>query len=93
MPNNIYGSKAGHQEEDKNIKLEKLVYLLNKTLPLLRNIQHEQNSELEVETNIWGIVILSDYIFYVSVSLLDRWKKFLSMYLFCSFHRYSIDRR
>ncbi|KAH9779972.1 JmjC domain-containing protein [Citrus sinensis] len=53
-------SIAGHQEEDKNIKLEKLLYLLQKTLPLLRHIQQEQNSELEVESKICGIQLTED---------------------------------
>lgn len=53
---------AGHQEEDKNIKLEKLLYLLQKTLPLLRHIQQEQNSELEVESKICGIQLTEDHV-------------------------------
>lgn len=42
-------------EADGNIKLQKLLYLLRKTLPLLGLIQEEQTSELTVEANIRGI--------------------------------------
>lgn len=49
--------QAGHEETDANIKLEKLLYLLCKTLPLLRHIQREQRSELDAESCIRGIVI------------------------------------
>ncbi|KAH7543842.1 hypothetical protein JRO89_XS15G0029000 [Xanthoceras sorbifolium] len=49
-----------HREVDTNIKLDKLLYLLHKTLPLLKHIQQEQNSELEVEANIHGIQLTED---------------------------------
>ncbi|KAK1570713.1 hypothetical protein Q3G72_006092 [Acer saccharum] len=48
------------QEVDTNIKLEKLLYLLHKTLPLLKHIQQEQNSELEVEAKIHGTQLTED---------------------------------
>ncbi|XP_022738727.1 uncharacterized protein LOC111291322 [Durio zibethinus] len=43
-----------HDEADTNITLQKLLYLLHKILPLLRHIQQEQHTELEVETSIRG---------------------------------------
>ncbi|KAF3432815.1 hypothetical protein FNV43_RR23917 [Rhamnella rubrinervis] len=46
---------AGCQEADTNIKLQKLLYLLHKILPLLRHIEQEQSSELDVEASINGI--------------------------------------
>jgi hypothetical protein len=42
---------------DINVKLQKLLYLLCKTLPLLRHIQQEQSSELEAEASIRGIAL------------------------------------
>uniref|UniRef100_A0A7N0TFA8 RING-type domain-containing protein n=1 Tax=Kalanchoe fedtschenkoi TaxID=63787 RepID=A0A7N0TFA8_KALFE len=42
-------------EADGNIKLQKLLYLLHKTLPLLKHIQEEQRSELMVEAGIRGV--------------------------------------
>ncbi|XVF50971.1 hypothetical protein PTKIN_Ptkin04bG0146400 [Pterospermum kingtungense] len=44
-----------HEEADANIKLQKLLYLLHKILPLLKHIQQEQHTELEVETLIHGV--------------------------------------
>lgn len=49
--------QAGNEETDANVKLQKLLYLLCKTLPLLRRIQQEQKSELDVECCLRGIVI------------------------------------
>lgn len=42
--------------------MEKLLYLLQKTLPLLRHIQQEQDSELEVESKICGIQLTEDHV-------------------------------
>ncbi|CAL5344150.1 unnamed protein product [Camellia sinensis] len=47
--------KASLKEADENIRLQRSLYLLHKTLPLLRHIQGEQNSELDVEAGIRGI--------------------------------------
>ncbi|XP_019427149.1 PREDICTED: lysine-specific demethylase JMJ25-like isoform X1 [Lupinus angustifolius] len=44
--------KTGSGEAEKGVKLQKLFYLLNKTLPLLQHIQQEQRSELEVEATM-----------------------------------------
>uniref|UniRef100_A0A6P6G1H4 uncharacterized protein LOC107414789 isoform X2 n=1 Tax=Ziziphus jujuba TaxID=326968 RepID=A0A6P6G1H4_ZIZJJ len=46
---------AGYEEADTRIKLQKLLYLLHKTLPLLRHIEREQSSELDVEACIRGV--------------------------------------
>ncbi|CAL0308626.1 unnamed protein product [Lupinus luteus] len=48
---------TGSGEADKDVKLQKLFYLLNKTLPLLQHIQQEQRSELEVEAAMHGTLI------------------------------------
>ncbi|XP_058183767.1 lysine-specific demethylase JMJ27-like isoform X1 [Rhododendron vialii] len=47
--------KASYKEADENIRLQRSIYLLHKTLPLLRHIQGEQNSELNVEAGIRGV--------------------------------------
>ncbi|KAF5450417.1 hypothetical protein F2P56_030772 [Juglans regia] len=49
----------GQEQEDMDIseKLQKLLYLLCKTLPLLRHIQQEQSFELDAEAGICGIKI------------------------------------
>ncbi|KAK1324525.1 hypothetical protein QJS10_CPA01g01892 [Acorus calamus] len=40
---------------DPNVRLQKLIYLLHRLLPILSQIQMEQRSELEIESNIQGI--------------------------------------
>lgn len=40
------------------MKLQKLLYMLDKTLPLLRHMQQEQVSELGAEARICGIGLL-----------------------------------
>ncbi|CAK9146555.1 unnamed protein product [Ilex paraguariensis] len=47
--------KGCHKEVDENTRLQRLLYLLHKTLPLLRHIQEEQSSELETEAGIFGV--------------------------------------
>lgn len=47
----------GNDEADRDVKLRKLLYLLNKTLPLLQDIQREQRYELEVEASMHGTLI------------------------------------
>ncbi|KAK1361159.1 RING-type domain-containing protein [Heracleum sosnowskyi] len=42
-------------EVDENIRLQRSVYLLQKTLPLLRHIQEEQSCEIDVEARIQGV--------------------------------------
>lgn len=44
------------QETDEKMRLEGSLYLLFNILPLLRHIQREQRSELDVETNIRGTI-------------------------------------
>lgn len=39
---------------DNSVKLERLLYLLYKALPVLRHIHREQSSELEIEAKIRG---------------------------------------
>ncbi|XP_058100462.1 lysine-specific demethylase JMJ27-like isoform X3 [Magnolia sinica] len=43
------------QEADANVKLQRLIYLLQKVLPVLRQIHSEQQSEIEIEAKIQGI--------------------------------------
>ncbi|XP_073221737.1 lysine-specific demethylase JMJ27 isoform X2 [Cicer arietinum] len=42
------------REVDASVKLQRLLYLLSKALPILRHIHREQSLELEVETKIRG---------------------------------------
>ncbi|KAK7384925.1 hypothetical protein VNO78_30628 [Psophocarpus tetragonolobus] len=51
---------TGTSEADTDIKLQKLIYLLDKILPLLQNIRREQISELEVEAIMHGSQLLED---------------------------------
>lgn len=44
--------KNTREEQDDRVKLQRSLYLLEKILPLLKFIQEEQNSELEVESTI-----------------------------------------
>ncbi|KAK8521114.1 hypothetical protein V6N12_005028 [Hibiscus sabdariffa] len=57
-----------HEEADTNVKLQKLLYLLHKILPLLRHIQQEQHAELEVEASIRGVQLTEQDIM---VSVID----------------------
>ncbi|XVF12678.1 hypothetical protein REPUB_Repub08aG0139800 [Reevesia pubescens] len=57
-----------HEEAGTNLKLQKLLYLLHKILPLLRHIQREQQTELEVETSIHGVQLTEQDIM---VSIID----------------------
>ncbi|KAK6262496.1 hypothetical protein QUC31_008312 [Theobroma cacao] len=57
-----------HEEADTSIKLQKLLYLLHKILPLLRHVQQEQHAELELETSIRGVQLTEQDIM---VSVLD----------------------
>ncbi|KAJ6969661.1 hypothetical protein NC653_034252 [Populus alba x Populus x berolinensis] len=59
---------AGDDKADANAKLQKLLYLLHKTLPLLRHIQREQNSEIYVDSRIRGSQLTEEH---VTKSLLD----------------------
>ncbi|XP_027161835.1 uncharacterized protein LOC113762542 isoform X2 [Coffea eugenioides] len=47
-------TKACHKETHENARLETTLYLLANILPLLRNIQREQRSELDFEARILG---------------------------------------
>lgn len=53
----IWFSQSRTGKADATTKLPKLLYLLDKTLPLLKHIQQEQSSELDVEARTRGIVI------------------------------------
>lgn len=59
MQISIWFWQVGHEQEDMdtNAKLQKFLYLLYKTLPLLRHIQQEQSSELDIEASIHGIAL------------------------------------
>ncbi|KAK8502771.1 hypothetical protein V6N13_046765 [Hibiscus sabdariffa] len=57
-----------HEEADTNVKLQKLLYLLHKILPLLQHIQQEQHAELEVEASIRGVQLTEQDIM---VSVID----------------------
>ncbi|XP_058095899.1 uncharacterized protein LOC131241195 isoform X2 [Magnolia sinica] len=46
---------ARRQEADANVRLQRLLYLLRKVLPLLRQIHTEQNLEIAMEAKIQGI--------------------------------------
>ncbi|KAJ9146541.1 hypothetical protein P3X46_028790 [Hevea brasiliensis] len=59
---------SGTSKADANTKLQKLLYLLDKTLPLLKHIQQEQSSELDVEARIHGVQLTEED---VIKSLLD----------------------
>ncbi|KAI5394103.1 uncharacterized protein LOC127098508 [Lathyrus oleraceus] len=50
----------GNDEADRDVKLRKLLYLLNKTLPLLQDIQREQRYELEVEASMHGSQLVEE---------------------------------
>lgn len=52
----IWFQQTGQGESDANIKLQKLLYLLDRTLPLLRHIHGEQCTEIYVEAQIRGIL-------------------------------------
>ncbi|CBI23011.3 unnamed protein product, partial [Vitis vinifera] len=60
---------TGHGEADTNIKLQKLLYLLDRTLPLLRHIHGEQSSEIHVEAQIRGAQLTEEDIMR---SILDK---------------------
>lgn len=45
------------QELDANVKLQRLLYLLHKVIPVLRQIQSEQSLEREIEAKIQGISV------------------------------------
>ncbi|KAK9145591.1 hypothetical protein Sjap_005494 [Stephania japonica] len=48
-------NKSGEVNVDPHIKLQKLRYLLNGILPLLKHIHTEQDSEREIEAKIQGV--------------------------------------
>ncbi|XP_050235634.1 uncharacterized protein LOC126685737 isoform X2 [Mercurialis annua] len=52
--------KGGISEADKYAKLQNIFYLLHKTNPVLKHIQEEQSSELEVEAGICGVQLTEE---------------------------------
>ncbi|KAI3410562.1 uncharacterized protein J3R85_018770 [Psidium guajava] len=60
--------RVEEDEEDSLMRLQKLLYLLDKTLPLLRQMQQEQVSELVAEARICGNQVVEEDI---PKSLLD----------------------
>lgn len=61
--------KVEREEADSNTKLQRLLYLLHKILPLLRHIEQEQRCELDFEASIRGVQLTEQDL---SVSLLDN---------------------
>ncbi|GMH08889.1 hypothetical protein Nepgr_010729 [Nepenthes gracilis] len=45
---------AKQKEVNKNVRLQRLIYLISRIYPLLREIQEEQNSEITIEASIQG---------------------------------------
>ncbi|KAL8217880.1 hypothetical protein R6Q57_021253 [Mikania cordata] len=64
--------KATHKEADEDIRLQRSLYLLEKTLPLLKHIKHEQKSELMVEAGILGVELTEEHVPKASVDVDDR---------------------
>ncbi|KAI3735414.1 hypothetical protein L6452_14910 [Arctium lappa] len=54
--------KASHREGDEDIRLQRSLYLLTKTLPLLRHIKEEQRCELMVEAGILGVQLTEEHV-------------------------------
>lgn len=54
--------KTTREEQDDKVKLQRSLYMVEKILPLLRLIQEEQTSELEVESNILASLLTEDRI-------------------------------
>ncbi|XP_071734093.1 lysine-specific demethylase JMJ27-like isoform X2 [Rutidosis leptorrhynchoides] len=52
--------KATHKEANEDIRLQRSLYLLTKTLPLLRLLKDEQRSELIVEAGIRGVELTEE---------------------------------
>ncbi|XP_057951581.1 uncharacterized protein LOC131146196 isoform X2 [Malania oleifera] len=48
------------EEVDIKRRFQKLLYLLNKSLPLLKHIHREQSSELDVEARIRGVLLTEE---------------------------------
>ncbi|KAI3818984.1 hypothetical protein L1987_12806 [Smallanthus sonchifolius] len=64
--------KATHKEVDEDIRLQRSLYLLQKTLPLLKHIKEEQRSELMVEAGIRGAELTEEHVPKASVDVDDR---------------------
>ncbi|KAF5772248.1 putative transcription factor C2H2 family [Helianthus annuus] len=64
--------KATHKEADEDTRLQRSLYLLTKTLPLLKHIQEEQRSELLVESGIHGVELTEERVPKTSVDEDDR---------------------
>lgn len=54
--------KASHKEATEDIRLQRSLYLLKKTLPLLRHITEEQRSELIMESSILGVELTEEQV-------------------------------
>nr|XP_043633548.1 uncharacterized protein LOC122604737 isoform X2 [Erigeron canadensis] len=54
--------KATHKEANEDIRFQRSLYLLSKTLPLLRHIKEEQRSELMVEAGIRGVDVTEEHV-------------------------------
>lgn len=52
-----YVFQNNRHELDANVKLQRLLYLLRKVIPVLRQIQSEHDLEIEMEAKIQGISV------------------------------------
>ncbi|XP_059629030.1 uncharacterized protein LOC132271608 isoform X2 [Cornus florida] len=64
--------KTCHTEADDNIRLQRSLYLLHRTLPVLRHILGEQRSELDVEASIHGMQLTEEDIAKSTLDIDDR---------------------
>ncbi|KAJ4850805.1 hypothetical protein Tsubulata_009800 [Turnera subulata] len=63
---------AVNDKADTDTKLQNFLYLLGKTLPLLWHIQREQNSELDMEASIRGVMLTEKDVIKSSIDDDDR---------------------
>ncbi|KAL7589778.1 lysine-specific demethylase JMJ27 [Lactuca sativa] len=64
--------KASHEEANEDIRLQRSLYLLKKTLPLLKHITEEQRSELLMEASILGVELTEEQVPKASFDADDR---------------------
>ncbi|KAI7727066.1 hypothetical protein M8C21_012167, partial [Ambrosia artemisiifolia] len=65
-------ANATHKEADEDTRLQRSLYLLTKTLPLLKHIREEQKSELMVEAGIRGVELTEEHVPKTSIDVDDR---------------------
>ncbi|PWA85125.1 zinc finger, RING-type [Artemisia annua] len=54
--------QATHKEANEDIRLQRSLYLLKRTLPLLKHLQAEQRRELVVESGIRGVELTEEHV-------------------------------